>query len=93
MESLSDSLKKRLDKRGLDGVLTAATLLEIAKRVVPNHVIPKSLHSGVMWVEVSSGSEAYFFKQEIEDYIERINAAIGQEVVTSIRIRTTHNKH
>lgn len=90
MESLSDSLNRRLSKKGMDGLVTAASLLETAKRVVPESATPKSLRDGLMWIEITTPVEAYFFKQEIENHTDAINAAIGQPIVKEIRIRVLH---
>lgn len=92
MEPLFDSLKKRLDRQGLDQAISAASHLVIAKRVLPGSANPKSLRNGVMWIEIDSPTEAYFFNQELDDYIEKINAALGQPLVTSLRLRVLHKQ-
>lgn len=92
MEPLGDSLKKRLQKVGSSGVFSAAAMLEMTKRVLPEGATPKSIRNGILWVEVATGAEAYFFKQESETYCERINAALGQEAVHTLRIRVRHDR-
>ncbi len=90
MDSLFDAMKHRLDRHGLDQAISIASHLETVKRIVPLYVVPKSLRTGILWVEIDTPAHAYFFKQDKEDTIERINAAIGKPLVTDIRIRINH---
>lgn len=90
MDSLSDAMKKRLDRQHLDQALSAASKIEIVRRVLPSYVVPKTLAHSTLMVEIDTPVHAYFFKQELEDYIERINAALGTPAVTTVKIWITH---
>ena len=90
MDSISDAMKHRLNRHGLDQAISTATHLETAKRVLPVFAIPKTLRAGVLWIEVDTPAHAYFFNQELDDALERINAAIGKQLVTSIKVRISH---
>lgn len=90
MDSLSDAMKHRLDRHGLDQAISIATDLETTKRILPRFANPKSLRGGVLWVEIDTPAHAYFFKQDIDNTVERINAALGKSLVTDIRIRISH---
>lgn len=90
MDSLSDALKHRLDRHGLDQAISMATHLETTRRILPSFVNPKSLRAGVLSVDIDTGAHAYFFGQNLEDTVESINAAIGKPLVTEIRIRINH---
>lgn len=92
MEALGDSLKKRLQKSGATGAFTAAAMLDVAKRVLPKEATPKSIYNGVLWIEVATGADAYFFKQESDTYIERVNAALGKEIIHTLRLRVRHDR-
>lgn len=90
MDSLSDALKQRLDRHGLDQAVSAATHLEQAKRVLPDFAVPKTFRAGIMTIEINTAAQAYFFKQELASYLEQINAAIGQPLVLGLRLQILH---
>ena len=90
MEPLADSLRKRMHRVGLESALSASFILETARRVLPTDCNPKSIHNGVMWIEAPTGADAYFYKQEAENFVERINAALGKKVVEVVKVRIRH---
>lgn len=88
MESLADALKRRIQQAGVASSLSATALIEVAQRVLPEQVRATTFHNSVLTVTVPKGSDAYFFKQELETHCERINAALGsQGKVEKIRVR------
>ena len=91
MESLSDAMKQRLNRHGIDQAISSATDLETAKRVLPPYATPKKLREGVLWVEIDTPANAYFFREDSENIIERINAAIGKPIVTNLKIRISYS--
>ncbi len=90
MESLGDALQKRISQRGLSSAISATLILEAARRVLPPNVVPHTFRDKTLNVTLTSASDAYFFKQECENYLELINAALPKPVVESIRVRIKH---
>ncbi len=90
MEPIAESLRKRLQARGLDQAISASVLTESANRVLPPACRAKTFKNGILTISVASGEEAYFFKQDKEQYIERINAALYEPVVKDLIFRVTH---
>jgi predicted nucleic acid-binding Zn ribbon protein len=90
MESMGDALRKRLDRAGLGNAMEASVIVESANRVLPQPLRAKTIKDGTLTIEAETGRDAFFLKQEIETYLERINAALPQSIVKSIRIRSKH---
>ncbi len=87
---MHDALLKRMERFGLASAFTATQILEAANRILPEGSKAKTFHDGVLTVEVGSGPEGYFLKQEQETYCERINAALSEQKVRQIRFRLKH---
>ncbi len=90
MESLGDTLKRKMEQRGLGKVALTTIVLENANRILPPAIRAKTYHDGLLRVETGESSQAYFFKQECETYQELINASLPNPVVTKIVIRINH---
>lgn len=90
MEPLHEALIKRMERFGLEKAMSATFIIEAANRVLPEHARAKTFSNGALTVELATPAEAYFFKQEIDSYIEQINAALSEPQVEKIRIRTHH---
>jgi hypothetical protein len=90
MDSMHDALIKRMRNFGLDKAITATVIIEAANRILPPEVRAMTFHKGVLTVQAQTGTDAYMLKQELDDSIERINAALAQKPIESIRIRIRH---
>jgi predicted nucleic acid-binding Zn ribbon protein len=90
MESMHDALQKRLAQSNLNRSLSAAVIVESANRVLPPELRAKIFKEGMLTIEAATSHDAFFLKQEQETYLERINAALAQNLVTKIRIRTNY---
>jgi hypothetical protein len=75
---------------GLAKALSAQFIIETANRILPEQFRAKTFKNNCLTVAVSSSAEAYFFKQECETHLERINAALEKPVVERIRIQVNH---
>lgn len=92
MESMHEALLKRMDKFGLAKAITATVILESVNRVLPEGVIAKTYKNGVVTVHIGTSAEAYFFKQEQDVYLERMQAALPEAKIEKIRIWVNHTK-
>lgn len=91
MESLSDALKGRIQHFGLSKAITATQIIDAANRVIPPNFQAKVYKNNSVTVEAPNSAEAYFFKQDVDMYIERINAALNSQEVEHIKIRINHS--
>lgn len=90
MESLHDALMKRMGNYGIEKAVSATLIIEAANRILPPMVRAKTYRGDILTVEAKTSTDAYFFKQDLETYLERINAAIPQAAIKNIRIHTKH---
>ncbi len=90
METLHDALLKRMGNVGLEKVLSASMLVESANRVLPPEFCAKTFKNDCLTIETATSASAYFFKQDSETYLERINAALSNPVVKQLRLRIKH---
>lgn len=90
MESMGDALKKRLEQAGIGRAVSASVIVESANRVLPEQLRAKTLKDGVLLIEAATNHDAFFLKQESDMYLERINAALPEPLIKSIRIRSNY---
>jgi hypothetical protein len=92
MDSLYDALLKRMQTAGQSQAFTAAMILDSANRVLPQDLRAKVFHNEALTLEAETGAKAYFYKEDAESLLEQINAALGQPVVKTLKIRIQHQK-
>lgn len=90
MDSIHDMLIKRARRQGMETAITATIIIEAANRVLPSTAKAKTFNNGVLYVEASSGAEAYLFKQELVSHLECVNAALPEPVVKELKVRIKH---
>lgn len=90
MESMGDAIRRRLEQAGIGRAVSASVIVESANRVLPEPLRAKTIKDGVLLIEAATNHDAFFLKQEREMYLERINAALPEPIVKSIRIRSTY---
>ena len=87
LEPLFDAIARRVDKVGMARTFKAAAICEAANRVLPLTARAKIFRNGVMTIATRTGADGYWFKQDLEGWREKINAALPEPLVTSLRVR------
>ncbi len=90
MESLNDAIMDRMARVGQAKAYSASLVLETANRVLPEGFRATTYKAASITIETRIGSEAYFFKQDLDTHLERINAALPKPEVKSLRLRIKH---
>lgn len=85
------ALQHALERQGMRRKIHEQEVLlrweELVGKAIANHATPTRLRSGVLWVEVTDAA----WRQELQlmrtGLLQRINAALGDDVVSELRLR------
>jgi predicted nucleic acid-binding Zn ribbon protein len=90
-EPLSDALARRIVDRGFGRQLEATNICQTAQNVLGRDVAVVSFAKGVLKIKVASDSSAYILKMQEAEICQKVNDALGQEKVKSLRFLIDKN--